>query len=61
LPADTAAAIGAAIREAMADAGMQADIMQRGLIPAFMGGAQLRHSLDAYLVLARSIEAQQRR
>ncbi|MGE4241199.1 tripartite tricarboxylate transporter substrate binding protein [Ramlibacter sp.] len=61
LPTEAAATLSRAIRDVMADPGMQADVVQRGLIPTFMDGAQLRRSLDADLALARAIEAQQRR
>lgn len=57
LPADVANGLTQAIGEVIADPAMQADITNRGLVPAFLDGPQLRKSIQAEAVMARSIQA----
>lgn len=57
LPDEIARTLTAAIGEVMALPAMKTDVTNRGLIPAFTDGAQLRRSIEAELLDARRIEA----
>lgn len=57
LSAPAAAALTAALADVMADPAMQADVSNRGLVPAYLDGAQLRQSMHAEAVQAKAIEA----
>lgn len=57
VPSEVARAFTAAIGDVMAMPAMRADVTNRGLIPAFADGVQLRSSIEADLVEARRVEA----
>ena len=57
LPDEVSRAFTEAIGEVMALPAMRADVTNRGLIPAFTDGVQLRRSMELDLVEARRIEA----